>query len=319
MIIAYPLVSLSPRPVIDTVIMIPGRSHGNLIKIRVSTNSGKSHHTTPGVTENTYPIRVNKRIFSSQLLDAVLVIRQSVIPQISIPVRGVRFIPERRTTPVSETDHDNTPLSQSRVIITIQHRKVRPHGFCLWPGVHLRHDRVFLRGIKIIRFPHDPVQIRLPVGSLHGKLFRELPPVFQQLGNIRLFQHRQQTSVTVPHGDLRDRIYPGKIINDQIPGQMNKHPVSRVFRCQQGYFLPVETDTIHECIIRITPFLFAVSIQVDLFLLRVDLHDSPGRPLARSNRVQQLPFTGIMIIMPPTGTIRPQENIFSPVHHPTTE
>lgn len=101
---------------------------------------------------------------------------------------------------MSETHHDNPPLCQSRIIITIQHGKIRPHGFRLWPRIYLRHDRVFLARIKIIRFPHNSVKIRFPVSRLHGKLFRVLPTIRQQMRNVRFCQNGQQAPVYITYG-----------------------------------------------------------------------------------------------------------------------
>ena len=131
---------------------------------------------------------------------------------------------------MSETHHDNPLLCQSRVIITIQHGKIRPHGFRLWPRIYLRHDRVFLARIKIIRFPHNSVKIRFPVSRLHGKLFRILPTIRQQTRNICFFQNSQQAPVYITYGNLWYRVYTGKIIHDQTSSQMNKRAMCCIFR-----------------------------------------------------------------------------------------
>ena len=154
--------------------MITGCSNCNFIEIRICQNRGCSHKTTPGMSVNTHPFQINKRISVSQLFDHELTIRQSIIPQISIPETMVIPSPGKTTAPKTDINHDKTQLSQRLVSIIIQRERLW-NKILLRPRVHVYDNRVLPCRIHIKRPIHHTIKIRNSISRFHLYPFR-FPP-----------------------------------------------------------------------------------------------------------------------------------------------
>lgn len=56
------IITLSPTPIVDIIIMVTGTRDSSRIKVRISANSSRSHKSTTRVPINTYFLTVNKRM-----------------------------------------------------------------------------------------------------------------------------------------------------------------------------------------------------------------------------------------------------------------
>ena len=140
-----------------------------------------------------------------QLFNSTFIILQSIIAHIAITVPMVCFPSHRASSPVSYSYHDKAQLRQTGVIGIVQSKR-SIYIFKIGSRINRRNNRITTGGIKISRFPHHTVQIRLTIRRLNRKTFR-FPPSFRiHLTQIRLFQHKHGSPRTIPQNTLRFQI-----------------------------------------------------------------------------------------------------------------
>ena len=191
------MISLTPPFRIYIIIMITGCGNRNFIEIRIRQNRCCSHKTTSGMSVNPHPIQINKRISISQLFDHELAIRQSIIPQISIPETVIISSPGKTTTPKADIHHDKTQLSQRLVSIIIQRERLW-NKILLRSRIHVHDNRVLPCRIHIKRPIHHAIKIRHPICRFHSYPFRLLPSRLVQQTQIGTFQFHDFFPLHVP-------------------------------------------------------------------------------------------------------------------------
>src|SRR5580658_5066591 len=77
-------------------------------------------------------------------------------------------------------------------------------GANLRPWIDIVDDGVLLRGVKVGRLEHQPIEIRFAVARLHLDRRRRYPAVSQQLGDVLLcYFHRGLAFIAPDDGYLR--------------------------------------------------------------------------------------------------------------------
>ena len=145
---------------------------------------------------------------------------------------------------MSENHDDEATLGERGVVVFVEHRKVVPHRFREWPRIHLRYDGVLLRWVKVVRLPHQSVEVGLAVSRLYLELLGSFPTIGIELAHVAFLQHFELLAVSVPHDDGRRLAHGAVVVYDDFAVGAHKRLVLGVFGCQQLQPLAIEPDPV---------------------------------------------------------------------------
>src|ERR1043166_6270705 len=104
------------------------------------------------MTEDADAVDVDPLVTRRELLDARLLIGETVVPHVEIAEALIRVGAIGAAAAIADLDDDEPEIGES--LVDDVRREAEGDRLRLWPGIHVGDDRIFLRRIEIEGLEH---------------------------------------------------------------------------------------------------------------------------------------------------------------------
>src|SRR5690606_26010709 len=145
----HAVVRLGPPAVVHVVVVVPRGGDGDLEEVRVDQHRGRGHEAAARVAVDADALDVDERVPVRELLDRDLLVGQSVVAEVAVPVVVVPLRPGRVAAAVPDRDHDEAELRE-RGLEPVRVERLRDR-LRLRARVDVRDDRVLPVRVEVER------------------------------------------------------------------------------------------------------------------------------------------------------------------------